>query len=43
MVSYADLTDRAAVESALEEFDTLGRWTFLDKYGYGAAREYSDP
>lgn len=40
MVSYADLTDRAAVESALEEFDRLGRWTFLDKYGYGAARDY---
>lgn len=40
MVSYADLTDRKAVETALEEFDRLGRWTFLEKYGYGEARDY---
>ena len=40
MVLYADLTDRKAVEAALDEFDRLGRWTFLDKYGYGPATEY---
>lgn len=40
MVSYADLTDRDAVQSALDEFDRLGRWTFLEKYGYGEAKEY---
>lgn len=40
MVSYADLTDRSAVDTALDEFDRLGRWAFLDKYGYGAATEY---
>jgi hypothetical protein len=40
MVSYADLTDRNAVESALDEFDSLGRWTFLEKYGYGEAKDY---
>lgn len=40
MVSYADLTDRNAVETALDEFDRVGRWTFLHKYGYGAATDY---
>jgi hypothetical protein len=34
MVSYAELTDRNAVDGALEEFDLLGRAAFLDKYGY---------
>ncbi|HWV36303.1 MAG TPA: hypothetical protein VNZ55_11770 [Thermomicrobiales bacterium] len=40
MVSYAELTDRKAVEGALDEFDRLGRSTFLEKYGYGEARDY---
>ncbi|KQP67833.1 hypothetical protein ASF40_20085 [Microbacterium sp. Leaf288] len=40
MVSYEDLSDRHAVETALDEFDRLGRWTFLEKYGYGEAKEY---
>ncbi|MDQ1125042.1 hypothetical protein QE428_000075 [Microbacterium sp. SORGH_AS 505] len=40
MVAYAELTDVAAVERALEEFDRLGRHAFLQKYGYGEAREY---
>jgi len=40
MVSYADLTDRTAVEWAMAEFDRLGRDTFLHNYGYGEAREY---
>ncbi|MEJ1155151.1 hypothetical protein [Microbacterium marmarense] len=40
MVSYADLSDPNAIEAALGEFDRLGRWAFLDKYGFGEAREY---
>lgn len=40
MSSYAELTDRGAVEKALEECDRLGRHSFLQKYGYGEAREY---
>jgi len=40
MVSYADLTERSAVEGALDEFDSLGRWAFLEKYGYGPAKEH---
>lgn len=40
MVSYADLTDRNAVEAALDEFDRIGRAAFLEKYGYGEAKDY---
>ena len=40
MVSYADLTDRAAVDWAMTQFDRLGRETFLHEYGYGEAKEY---
>lgn len=40
MVSYNDLTDRAAVEWAMAEFDRRGRDAFLHAYGYGEAREY---
>lgn len=40
MVSFADLTDREAVERALDEFDGLGRSAFLDKYGYAEAKDY---
>lgn len=40
MVSYDDLSDRNAVETALDEFDRLGRAAFLEKYGFGEAREY---
>src|ERR1700704_49226 len=35
-----ELTSRLAVESALDEFDALGREAFLDKYGFGRARRY---
>lgn len=35
-----DLTSSAAVNDALDEFDALGRDAFLDKYGFGQAREY---
>ena len=40
MTSIARLTSRQAVEDALEEFDRLGRFVFLDKYGFGEAKEY---
>jgi hypothetical protein len=34
------LTDAAAVEAAIAEFDRLGRTSFLSKYGFGRSREY---
>lgn len=40
MASIATLTDRNAVEAALEEFDRVGRFAFLEKYGFGEAKEY---
>jgi 5-methylcytosine-specific restriction protein A len=36
----SDLTSPAAVEAALDEFDTVGREAFLTKYGFGRARRY---
>ena len=36
----ADLTSRAAVERAVVEFDELGRDGFLERYGFGRARDY---
>ena len=39
-MKLSDLTDRAAVEKALDEFDTLHREAFLAKYGFGPARLY---
>jgi hypothetical protein len=40
MASIETLTDRRAVEGALDEFDRLGRFTFLELYGFGEARDY---
>lgn len=40
MATLATLTDRNAVEAALEEFDRVGRFAFLEKYGFGEAKEY---
>ncbi|MEV7632924.1 hypothetical protein AB0N64_11000 [Microbacterium sp. NPDC089318] len=40
MVSYAALTDRAAVDEAIAEFDRIGRFAFLEKYGFGQATSY---
>ncbi|BDZ64112.1 hypothetical protein [Agromyces mangrovi Wang et al. 2018] len=40
MFSYTHLTDRSAVDRALEEFDRLGRDAFLHTYGFGEARDY---
>lgn len=39
-MSFGDISSSAAVEAAIEEFDAIGRDAFLDKYGYGRAREY---
>jgi hypothetical protein len=39
-VALRDLTSREAVESALDEFDVLGRDAFLQKYGFGRSRRY---
>jgi len=38
--TLADLTDRQAVLTALDEFDELGREAFLVKYGFGPAVDY---
>lgn len=40
MVSYSALTDRSAVETAIAEFDELGRDEFLARYGFRRARDY---
>jgi hypothetical protein len=36
----SDLTDPAAVEAAMNEFDRVGRDAFLRKYGFGPSRTY---
>lgn len=40
MAQLEPLTDRNAVEEALAECDQLGRFVFLEKYGFGEAKEY---
>jgi len=40
MTSLSTLTDRFAVDAALDEFDELGRSAFLHKYGFREAKEY---
>ena len=39
-MSVGDLSDPAAVDKALDEFDQIGRDLFLKKYGYGGALQY---
>lgn len=39
-MSFAEISSRAAVLSAVAEFNTLGRDAFLEKYGFGRARSY---
>jgi hypothetical protein len=34
------LQDSAAVTAAIDEFERVGRTSFLDKYGFGKSREY---
>jgi hypothetical protein len=36
----SDLTDPAAVNAAMDEFDRIGRDNFLRKYGFGPSRVY---
>ena len=36
----SDLTDPAAVDAAMNEFDRIGRDNFLHKYGFGPSRAY---
>lgn len=40
MSAISALTDRTAVEDALAEFDRIGRFAFLERYGFGEAKEY---
>jgi hypothetical protein len=39
-MAWNDVTSSAAVLKAIQEYDRLGREEFLEKYGYGPAREY---
>lgn len=39
-MSLNDLTKIEAVITAINEFDSLGRESFLEKYGFGEARSY---
>lgn len=34
------ITDRNAVERAMDEFDEIGRHAFLKKHGFGPARRF---
>lgn len=39
-MSLSELTSSQAVRQAIKEFDRIGRPAFLQKYGFGQAREY---
>jgi putative restriction endonuclease len=39
-MALADLSDPAAVVRAIEEFDAIGREAFLERYGFGPARQF---
>jgi len=39
-MSLSELSSVRAVEQALDEFEALGRPAFLQKYGFGEARDY---
>jgi hypothetical protein len=39
-MALSDVSDPSAVERALDEFDRLSRDSFLQKYGFGRARQY---
>jgi hypothetical protein len=41
MPNLTELTDRNAVIAAIEEYDRLGRDSFLERYGFGRSRRYS--
>ncbi|HET9216649.1 MAG TPA: HNH endonuclease signature motif containing protein [Terriglobia bacterium] len=39
-MKLSDLTETSAVEKAIAEFDGIGRDAFLEKYGFGRAKNY---
>lgn len=39
-MTLARLTDRSAVLAAMDEFDRIGRETFLQRYSFGKPRQY---
>lgn len=39
-MSIQDINDPAAIRKVMEEYDQVGRTYFLEKYGFGKAREY---
>lgn len=39
-MSIHDIQDAAAIRAAMDEYDRVGRTYFLEKYGFGKAREY---
>jgi hypothetical protein len=39
-MALADISDPAAIEKAIDEFDRIGRQAFLEKYGIGGAKRY---
>src|SRR5262245_19523249 len=39
-MALSELTDRAAVLSAMQEHDAVGQAAFLEKYGYAPARRF---
>ncbi|MGD8202278.1 hypothetical protein ACQE98_16685 [Ornithinimicrobium sp. W1679] len=39
-MAVTDLNDRKAVLEALDEYDRVGRDTFLERHGFGRARDY---
>src|SRR4051794_22017216 len=39
-MATAEAVSRDAVLAAMDEFDGLGREAFLEKYGFGPAKEY---
>jgi hypothetical protein len=39
-MALSDLTDPAAINDAVDEFDRIGRDSFLRKYGFGPSRAY---
>jgi hypothetical protein len=39
-MNLGKLQDPTAVTAAIDEFERLGRTSFLEKYGFGKSREY---
>lgn len=39
-MSIQNIRDPAAIHAAMAEYDRVGRTYFLEKYGFGKAREY---